>query len=278
MLQSFDDLLSQLRPITPRSGVLDTALEEDVEAFAQAIYAMPEVTIDKLAELIRTHPRWVPLLALCTGLTLEQLKNALQAQFDTAGWHRLAQRQARDLIAFLDKEYGLTAAVVADRTRVWTLAHVLKERLLWSRQRGVRSTASGRSLEDIVEGVLRDLSLPYEMRTIFRGRTETAPCDFAVPVGGSQAQIVGAAKGFDSTGSKLSDAVREVERMAQVRRPTQYVYVIVDGVGWRRRQSDLKRLWTLFERGEIDGLYTMSHLDDFKAAIEAASRRLGIIS
>jgi len=278
VLQSFDDLLSQLRPIVPRSGVLDATLEEDVEAFADAIHAMPEVTIDGLAELIRVHPNWVPFLVLCTGLTLEQLKNALQMHFGTAGWHRLAQRHARELVAFLDQEYGLTAAVVADRTRVWTLAHVLKERLLWSRQRGVRSTASGRSLEDIVEGVLRDLSLQYEMRTMFRGRTETAPCDFAIPAGGSQAQIVGAAKGFDSTGSKLSDAVREVERMAQVRRPTQYVYVIVDGVGWRQRQSDLRRLWTLFERGEIDGLYTMSSLDDFKAAIEAASRRLGIIS
>lgn len=278
MLQSFDDLLSQLRPIAPHSRVLDTSFEEGVESFAEVIRTMPEVTIDQLAELIRKHPNWVPFLALCAGLTLEQLKNALQIHFGTAGWRRLAQRQARELITFLDQEYGLTAAVVADCTRVWTLAHVLKERLLWSRQRGVRSTASGRSLEDIVEGVLRDLGLQYEMRTMFRGRTETAPCDFAIPAGGSQAQIVGAAKGFDSTGSKLSDAVREVERMAQVRRPTQYVYAIVDGVGWRRRQSDLKRLWALFERGEIDGLYTVSHLDDFKAAIEAASRRLSIIS
>ena len=277
MLQSFDDLLSQLRPIAPRSGVLDTTLTEDVEAFAEVINMLPKVTIDELAELIRVHPNWVPFLALCAGLTLEQLKNALQMHFNTAGWHRLVQRQSTDLVAFLDQSYGLTAAVITDRTREWTLAHVLKERLLWSRQRGVRSTASGRSLEDIVEGVLRDIGLQYDMRTVFQGRADIAPCDFAIPAGGSQAQIVGAAKGFDSTGSKLSDAVREVERMAQVRRPAQYVYVIVDGVGWHRRRSDLKRLWTLFERGEIDGLYTVSRLSDFKTAIEAAGRRLGLI-
>jgi hypothetical protein len=43
----------------------------------------------------------------------------------------------------------------------------------------------------------------------------TAPCDLAIP--GTDAVIVVAARGFDSTGSKLTDAVREVEEMTDVR-------------------------------------------------------------
>ncbi len=45
------------------------------------------------------------------------------------------------------------------------------------------------------------------------------------------APIAVAAKGFDSTGSKLTDSVREVEAMADVRLPTQFIMVVIDGIG-----------------------------------------------
>ena len=86
--------------------------------------------------------------------------------------------------------------------------------------------------------------MTYETRTRFEGRFgRTAPRDLAIAAGGAVAQIVVAAKAFDSTGSKLTDAVREVEEMADVRKGNQTVMAAIDGVGWlsRARSHDGSR-------------------------------------
>ncbi|HEX6701164.1 MAG TPA: hypothetical protein VF101_10580 [Gaiellaceae bacterium] len=120
---------------------------------------------------------------------------------------------------------------------------------------------------------MRDLRLPYEVRTRFEGRGgEPAPADVAIPEGGTRAEIVCAAKGFDSTGSKLGEAVREIREMANVRKPTQFVLAVVDGIGWHRRRADLERIYGLFERGEIDGLYSLAMLDQFRRDVDQAAR------
>lgn len=92
--------------------------------------------------------------------------------------------------------------------------------------------------------------------------------------------IAVAAKGFDSTGSKLSDAVREIEEMADARTGRQVVLAVVDGIGWKRRLADLKRIWNLWDSGEIDGLYTLGTLDQFRHDLDHFAtlrqvRRLG---
>lgn len=85
-----------------------------------------------------------------------------------------------------------------------------------------------------------------------------------------------AAKGFDSTGSKLTDAVREIEDMANVRLPTQFVMAAVDGIGWKSRAADLRRIYELRATDRIDGLYTLNQLGDFRAALQEAAHRLGL--
>jgi len=77
----------------------------------------------------------------------------------------------------------------------------------------------------------QDLSLMTAARTRFTGRNgRTAPCDLAV-LSGAHVVIAVAARGLDSTGSKLTDAVCEVEEMADVRLPTQFIMVVIDGIG-----------------------------------------------
>jgi hypothetical protein len=104
----------------------------------------------------------------------------------------------------------------------------------------------------------------------------TAPCDLAIPGGGERARIVVGMKGFNSTGSKLTDAVREIEAMAEVRLPQQYVFAVIDGIGWKSRQADLQRIYALWDRRSIDGLYTLAHLDRFEKDLRDAYGRVGI--
>ncbi|MEV5425856.1 hypothetical protein AB0K85_24260 [Streptomyces cellulosae] len=141
-----------------------------------------------------------------------------------------------------------------------------------TRQTATRAGASGRRVEDEIEAVVADLGLPYQVRTRFSGRgSSTAPCDLAIPNGG-EAAIAVAAKGFDSTGSKLTDAVREIEEMATVRLPSQYVLAVIDGIGWKSRQSDLRRIYELWRTRQIDGMFTLASLDSFRSHIEEAAR------
>src|SRR5205823_1424695 len=93
----------------------------------------------------------------------------------------------------------------------------------------------------------------------------------AIPESGAGALIVCAIKGFDSTGSKLTDAVREVESMAAVRDARQFVHAVVDGIGWLSRQADLRRIHTLWTDRDINGLFSLAQLPAFKADLEQAA-------
>ncbi len=109
-------------------------------------------------------------------------------------------------------------------------------------------------------------------RTRFTGRNDrSAPCDLVIP-NASGAEIVVAAKGFDSTGSKLTDAVREIEEMAEVRTPRQFVLAVIDGIGWKNRASDLRKIHNLWVTHQIDGMYTLATLNQFHDDVEEAAR------
>lgn len=97
-------------------------------------------------------------------------------------------------------------------------------------------------------------------------------------VDGGVQHIAVAAKGFDSTGSKLTDAVREIEEMADVRLPRQYIMAVIDGIGWKSRKTDLQRIHHLWETGQIDGMYTLATLVDFRHDLEEAATLRGLLS
>jgi hypothetical protein len=92
----------------------------------------------------------------------------------------------------------------------------------------------------------------------------------------AEPEIVVVAKGFDSTGSKLTDAVREIEEIAEVRLPRQYVMAVIDGIAWKSRMADLRRIYALWETHRIDGMYTLSSLDRFRRDLEEAAHLRGL--
>ena len=62
------------------------------------------------------------------------------------------------------------------------------------------------------------------------------------------------------------------ERPGEVRKGNQTVMAAIDGVGWLSRANDLRKIHTLWTNGDIDGMYTVSMLDRFKADLENAAR------
>lgn len=279
MTLTFEELFGELRELGGgRGGDEDVPNSAEVEAAAKAIADLPRVDSTSLSRLIAAHPNWVPLLASCVGLGLEQLKRQLRYRLGTAGWTNLARQKPDLLIATLDEAFGLVRSIEDQRSRRWSFGDILLERHRWSRRRASSSVRRGRRLEHVAKEVAIGLGLPYVMRTRFVGLGgREAPCDFAIPRDGSDALIVGVVKGFNSTGSKRSAAVREIEEIASTRLPRQFVFAFVDGIGWLGRRSDLRRIFDLWANRAIDGLYSLSRIDTFRSDLSSAARRVGLL-
>jgi hypothetical protein len=227
--------------------------------------------------LVADNPDAVPVLALAVGLTREKLKNVLKHHLGRAAWTALARERPADVVAMLDDRYDVVRLVNEQRHRVYDFGDALVARA-GTRRTATDAGVTGRRVEDEIEAVARDLGLPCTTRVRFEGRGgQSAPCDLAIPTGGAGARIVVAAKGFDSTGSKLTDAVREVEEIAERRLPSQYVMAAVDGIGWKNRLNDLRRIYDLWTARRIDGLYTLATLGRFRDDLRDAARRLRLL-
>lgn len=274
----FDQYLTSLGRLTGHvDPTASTPEADDIRSAARALAELPNHDGPTLAGWVQSHPHWVPILGLAAGLSQEKLKNALRDQFDTTGWVTLARTDPQALIDWLDTDFDLLRMVATQLDRTYEFGDVLVARA-GPRVTATRAGASGRKVEDEIEAIADDLGLAYHTRTRFTGRNgRTAPCDLVVP-DSENASIVVAAKGFDSTGSKLTDAVREIEEMADVRLARQFVIAVIDGIGWKSRKADLRRIHQLWESQQIDGMYTLASLDQFRADLEEAARLRHFIS
>lgn len=271
---TFEELLRSLHGISELGRREDAELRSRVAVLVRELRGAQPLDRAKLSAFIRAHPHDVPVVVSSVGIGHEQLKRLLKEMFDTEGYVTLAKKRAEELVETLDEEFDIVQHLNQDLAREWSVEDVLVERALWSHRRGVESTREGRGLEDAVEDVVRGLGVPYVMRTRFIGRDGAEfPCDVAIPDGLAEARIVVAVKGFDSTGSKLGDTVREIEQGSRGRRPDQYYFVLLDGRGWLGRRADLKRIYRLYEDRSVDGLYTREHLDRFRSDLEDAAKR-----
>lgn len=244
----------------------------EIKEAAQSLAALPEVTESALTAWVNDHPSYAYVLALVVGLSQEKFKNTLRHHLGTSGWITLGQTRPAELIQMLETEFDLVRMLHVQLDRSYEFGDVLVARA-GGRVMASMGSRSGRRVEDEIEAIAHDLGLPCEPRTRFAGRNNrTAPCDLAIPTGQTGAQIVVAAKGFDSTGSKLTDAVREIKEMAAVRLPTQFVMVVVDGIGWKSRQADLRTIYNLWADRSLDGMYTLASLDVFRSDLENAAR------
>lgn len=273
---SFDDYLASLSPFVPQGAGAEPEALVLCERATASIAGLGDLDRVKLAAVVEADPHIAAVLAAVVGLSQERFKTWLQGRFGTAGWVTLGRTRPAELVDALDDDFSLLALLEAQSARTWTWADVLA-RIMAPRQQAGGWVQQGRDLEDAAEEKVKALGVAYVARTRFTGKAnQTAPADFAIP-SGPDALIAVAVKGFDSTGSKLSDATREIEQMVEVKTARQFIFAIVDGQGWMRRQGDLRRIHDLWERKVIDGLYTRGQLDAFEAALKDAAGRVGLL-
>lgn len=277
-IPTFDEYCKTLsRVSTYVDPTVPTPESVAIKDAAAELADLPERNVDTVAAWIEANPDSVPVLGHTVGLSREKLKNLLRQHLGSPTWTLLARTKPAEVVELLDSEYSLLNSLDAQCDRTYSFGDLLVARA-GTRVTATSATTAGRVVEDRIEQVAEGLGLSYVVRSRFTGRNlRTAPCDLAVPGGDDDALIVVAAKAFDSTGSKLTDTVREIEEMAEVRKPSQFVYAFIEGIGWLSRANDLRKVHSLWAEGAIDGMYTLSTIDDFSQELERAARIHGLL-
>lgn len=219
---------------------------------------------EDLARLLDDNPEFLDVCRLFFGKSQESVAHELSEKLEGGrmGWQRLRSfaRQEPAKMAAALAALDLPEVIQSHLDRKWTAEDVLIERYKMTRGRAIAGQKRGRGLEDEVEAVLEKAGLPFERNITFSGhKGETAKCDFAVPTR-STPKVVIEAKGFEATGSKLTDFLGDVLKIGRAKGYHMYFFLVTDGRGWHHRISDLRHLVDYHHEGLIDMIYTQSRL------------------
>jgi hypothetical protein len=154
---------------------------------------------------------------------------------------------------------GLPQIIFRDVNKPWTAEEILVDRYRMSRGRATAGQARGRSLEAKVADILTPI-VPFETDVSFVGRRGViAKCDFAIP-NRQHPKIVLEAKGFEATGSKLTDFLGDIRKIIEAKESRMYFFLVTDGRGWLHRRSDLQHVINFQHLKDVDMVYASRSL------------------
>lgn len=154
---------------------------------------------------------------------------------------------------------GVTSRLSGLASRGYTWKDILAERLKTGRGSAIRGQRRGRLLEDFAEEQIKQAfgEDGYEARCSFVGADgeKSAKCDFAIP-SSEDPRIVVESKAYGATGSKQTDVLGDTEKIIRVKRHDTHFLLVTDGITWRERRADLRKLIRLQNQGKIARIYT----------------------
>lgn len=217
---------------------------------------------------------------LCARLFLALSKDTMEAELKRelgAGGIGVKRYKANP-DAFLDTLERLllpeAMATSINYTPVWS--DILVERLRSGRGSAISGQRRGRGLEDFAEAMVREVfGDQYETRCTFAGADgKAAKCDVAVP-DKNRPRIVIEVKGYGATGSKMSDIIGDLDAIIDAMRRDTWLLFVTDGVTWKSRLSDLKKIVERQNQGKIARIYTTKMREEFLADLKSLKRIIG---
>ena len=116
--------------------------------------------------------------------------------------------------------------------------------------------------------VRRVFGSQYELRCTFCGQKgRTAKCDIAIPTR-ADPRILIESKGYGATGSKMTDVIGDIEKILAAKRPDTAFLFLTDGLTWKQRKNDLRRIVDYQNNGDITRIYTSAMADQLQADLE----------
>lgn len=162
------------------------------------------------------------------------------------------------------KHILLRERIIETVNREYTWEDIIIERLKAGRGSAIKGQKRGRDLEDFVEKVVKQVFADYDPRCSFIGikGNSTEKADFAIPSRESP-EILIEVKGYGATGSKQTDVIGDVNRIIQEKRHDTTFILFTDGITWRERESDFRKLIDFQNQGYIYKIYTKKMVKEF---------------
>jgi DpnII restriction endonuclease len=139
----------------------------------------------------------------------------------------------------------------------------------------VKGQLRGRMLEDFTEGILIKVFPPEQIipRCQFLGANglSSEKADFAIP-SANDALILIEVKAFNATGSKQTDVLGDIFRIVEQKRDDTAFILVTDGISWKARASDLRKIIQLQNVGKIRKIYTMAMAKEFESDLRSLKK------
>ena len=276
--QNLDQIIDSL------SALEASWMDETAEAIMERIRAVsmkPDYNRSDIKALIdASNGKAFEVSRFCIGLFLGFSKDKLESELkDRLGEGGIGvKRYLTDGETYLNvlEELGLLDAmtIAVNARPVWS--DILEERLRSGRGSAIQGQQRGRGLEDFVEEIIKEVfGDNYEARCTFQGVKGLAKCDFAIP-SKNQPLILIESKGYGATGSKMTDIIGDVDAIIGAKRHDASLFVITDGLTWKARANDLRKLVQRQNDGQITRIYTKSMRDQFKTDLITLKGEFGI--
>lgn len=156
---------------------------------------------------------------------------------------------------------------------------VLSERLKGGRGSATKGQARGRDMENFVEQILLEIFTEKQIavRCRFTGSTGISDekADFAIPTPSDPAILI-EVKAYGATGSKQTDVLRDIARIVEQKRHDTHFILVTDGITWKQRANDLRKLVALQNEGKILKIYTRTMALQLKEDLKTLKAEFGL--
>jgi hypothetical protein len=214
---------------------------------------------------------------LFLGLSKDLFESALRDIRGNAGIGVKSYRADQDDFIEDVLSTGLLEAMAQEANRKPHWSDVLVERLRSGRGSAISGQRRGRDVEDFAEAIVEKVfGKNFQVRCTFKGpRAQHAKCDFAIP-SKAAARILIESKGYGATGSKMTDILGDIRTIIAAKRPDTAFLFFTDGLTWRQRKSDLRKIVEFQNTGDIARIYTYAMADQFEKDLRQLKREYGL--
>jgi hypothetical protein len=262
--QKIEEIIANLQPLTVdwKDEVAHRVIEKIETIPGKNAYTDADVA----AILDRHFNDGLLICRLFLGLSADQFKGMLAGGLGDGGAG--ITRYRNDRAGFLEAllSLGLLETMAAEANRPTRWSDTLVERLRSGRGSAISGQRRGRGVEEFAEAVVRRVfGDVFSVRCTFTGaRGKPAKCDIAIPSRAAP-RILVESKGYGATGSKMTDVIGDIEKIIAAKRADTAFLFFTDGVTWKQRQSDLRKIVEYQNHGDITRIYTYAMADAFEA-------------
>lgn len=284
--QSLEEILGSLQPLSVewQDDVAHRVIDRMKALAVRATYTDDDVTVlleggkplNKVSSADFDDGLLIARLFL--GLSKDQFTGVLTDALGPGGTGLKRYKADPAYYRAMLVEQGLLDAMMTEVNKPLHWTDTVIERLRSGRGSAISGQKRGRSAEDFAEDIIKEVfgEGAYQPRATFTGqRGATAKCDFAIP-NAANPRIVVESKGFAATGSKMSDVLGDVSAIIRAKRADTTFLFFTDGLTWKQRQSDLRKLIAYQNEGDIARIYTQAMVEQFREDLITLKAECGL--